>query len=343
MLTRLGSEILLAASDRLCFFITAIPSTPVLSYDESRLFASSAAPEIACLDAETGKTIWATMGASQFLAAPKVSSDDTRVYSIEEQDGRVFCQEQASGEVLWLASCDQFQTSCANSSVRSEFALSSSGQFLYYGDVLGHVIALKLGDTTAPTLAPVATEAPSPAVVTPLYPASGTGEQPAPPGKSHLKKGLTIGGSIALIIFATVIGVGSSCIIIALKRLKSVPHPQQMHDQDDKTEEDETYSQTSDQPSSPDPYEDAILSKHPVKRTFVDDASLPRSFVSPKRARFSETQCSLSPSQLSSQAIPAPQADRISVLLGTSNCVKPLNSPDSSEPEDYSFGASLLL
>ena len=267
---------------------------------------------------------------------------------------------------------------------------------MYYGDVFGWIVSLKLGDTietvvpsAAPTLAPsqtptkqngdvietvvpapVPTSAPTqaptrqdgdmietvvPAPAPTLAPAQAPTRQHGPTvvapqdpewptiaeskqQNSNVKRGLTLGGSIALILVAAIIGIGASVYILTVNQFKTRPHPQQERHLplDAIDDHDVHYLQPHDHPGQhPDPYEDAMISKiQPTRHTYTDDYD-PGTYHSEDlyRKQYSDDFDNYSH---------AP-ADRISQRLGTSNKIMPISAPGTRGAEDYSYGASLLL
>jgi hypothetical protein len=294
-----------------------------------------------CVDTQSGDTLWALLGTSAFLAEAKVSPDDSRVFNLQSADGRVYCNDQISGDTLWVADCDLFVEDCS-STVQAEFTLSNNGQYLYYGDVAGWMIALKLGDmieavvpAPTPALAPVAVP-----VFTPQEPGSPEWPTVAETQQetSNVKRGLTLGGSIALILVAVIIGIGASVYIFAVNHFKTYPHPQQEPHLpvDAIVDHDIHYLQPHDHPEQhPDPYEDAMISKIQSTRQEYPQDYDPGTALSedPYRKQYSEDFDNYSH---------AP-ADRISQRLGTSNKIMPITAQGTLGAEDYSYGASLLL
>lgn len=314
----------------LACFLVAIPAAPVLSHDESRLFVSSASTEVVCVDTQSGDTIWALLGTSAFLAEAKVSPDDSRVFNMQSADGRVYCNDQISGDTLWVANCDLFEEDCSNT-VQAEFTLSNSGQYLYYGDVIGRIVALKLGDINiAPSKAP--TNQKLPTVFGPddheslEWPREAESQQQ----NSNVKRGLTLGGSLALIMMAVVVSIGASVYIFTINHFKTYPHPQQERHLplDAIADHDIHHLQPQDHPEDhPDPYEDAMISKlQPTRQKYSDD---------PYQKEYTDDFDNYI-------HIHAP-ADRISQRLGTSNKILPISALGTGGAEDYSYGASLLL
>jgi hypothetical protein len=268
------------------------------------------------------------------LSEPKISPDDERLYIIQSGDGGVAGWNQIDAELLWLVSCDQFEKGCSNA-VRAEFSLSRDGQFLYYGDVDGRVIAVKLGEfvTPVPTVAPVPAP-PTPVII--LNPTTGL-EWPPPPDlrsqeeeNKQVNIGVSMGGSIALIVMSATIAVGAVMYITMAHRFRTHPHPQQEpHPIGEVGQIDSPGSHhTSDFEDAPDAYEDAIIFKKRVGRSHATE-------YDPKR-QFSND-------DLYENTSVAPPADRLSLVLGTSNLIQPISPPGTPGAEDYSFGASLLV
>ena len=305
----------------------AIPVAPILSRDESRLFVPSASTQMACIDSQKGTTLWEMMGNSRFLAEPKVSPDDERVYFIQSGDGLVYGVEQEGGAVLWATTCDQFEEDCANS-VLSESALSRDGRYFYYGDVMGRVIALQLGDFEPPGSAPGDN---SPTNTYPLDPANWPPmmNDEANGSRPNVKKGPTLGGSIALIVLATLIGTGASIYIIFTNNMKTHPHPMQEPHLDDPVIQNDLGLPPADLANVPDPYEDMIILKHAADsaKHFPDEYGGSYYYGEGFATRDADEFDNYSH---------AP-ADRISRRLGTSNLIQ------LPRPEDYSYGASVLV
>jgi PQQ-like domain len=113
--------------------------------DGRRLFASTSKSTIHGVDSATGGTIWDIVGTSIFQSEPRISPDDQRVYFAHSVDGKIFSVGQRDGKVRWSLSCDVFEENCSNP-VSAGFALSVSGQYLYYADIFGKIVALKLGN-----------------------------------------------------------------------------------------------------------------------------------------------------------------------------------------------------
>ena len=282
---------------------------------------------MACIDSKKGTTLWEMMGNSRFLAEPKVSPDDHRVYFIQSGDGLVYGLKQDGGTVLWAITCDQFEEDCANS-VLSEFALSRDGRHLFYGDVRGRVISLELGGFEAPVPAPTGD---SPTHIYPLDPTNWPpmSNEQASGTRSDVKRGPTLGGSIALIVLATLVGTGASIYIIFMNNMKTHPHPMQEPQLNDAVFPSDLGPPPTDLANHPDPYEDEIILKHAAitAKHFRGDQ---------EGSRYYEDGISVKDYDEFDNFSHAP-ADRISRRLGTSNLIQ------LPRPEDYSYGASVLV
>jgi len=97
------------------------------------------------VNSSTGKTIWDFEGTSVFVSEPRVSPDNKRVYFAQSLDGKILSLDQQNGTIMWSVGCDAFDETCSNVIVQANFALSTSGQHLYYSDVFGTVVALTVG------------------------------------------------------------------------------------------------------------------------------------------------------------------------------------------------------
>jgi hypothetical protein len=264
---------------------------------------------LASINTLNGKANWKVSGTSAFLSEARVSPDDKRIYVAQSADGRIFCLDQLSGSFLWEGSCDQFEEDCSNS-VRSDFDLSSSGQFLYFSDVKGRLISLKLGDVVEvfePTAAPIWS---GPFMPTNDIDWANDEDQAGP------SEGSSIGGTITLIVLATMVAVASTIYIIMVNRRKRAPHPMQ-----EPCPETDEYD-----PNGPDPYEDSIIIQHAHKENGMGESS----------DAFNPLQRSFDSDESLINVVHYPPSDRMSVLMGTANRIAPLR-------EDFSYGASVLV
>ena len=128
-----------------------VPTAPVLSADEERLFVVTVKNETICLDSRTGATMWKARSPnpSALLAEPRASPDNHRLYVILSEDGRVHAINQRNGLPLWSFGCDQRNlpagNTCMTPPVFADFDLAADGTILYYGTSDGRIVALTLG------------------------------------------------------------------------------------------------------------------------------------------------------------------------------------------------------
>jgi hypothetical protein len=307
-----------------------IPTAPTLSIDGNRLFVSTSSSNSHCIDTKSGSRLWDVAGTSPFLAEARVSPDDERVYFIQSIDGRVYAFEQETGGQLWMTSCDAFEEDCSNS-VKASFTISRSGQYLYYVDVLGKVIALKLGDLVENETPGGAVEEEEEATADPVgqvvedpdetwLGSSISGEEPP------VKSGPAIGGTIALIILAMLVALASGIYVMLVLRDKSKRKGgAHQRPKDDAPEADEVVG--------PDPYEDSLISKH--DHSLLSEDTEPTFWLEENAE----------PSEMGSlydecyqQPVPS---NRFTKIMSGSNRVAPV--PVAPPREDFSLGAAILV
>jgi hypothetical protein len=274
------------------------------------------------MDTRTGKKNWVHSGTSAFLARSNVSPDDQRLYVIQSVDGRILSFNQLTGELNWLVSCDQFEEDCANS-VYADFEISYTGEYLIYGDILGRIVALKLGfmlEDFEPTAAPGVDIVD--ASDNEIWPeTSGTNGDNSPSSAA-------LGVIIFLIVLVAIVTTASLSYILFMNSLKTAPHPmQEQHPPDDEPNTTWDYSLPLDLDFAPDKYEDTIISQHKFNLQVEPEFQIP---VTPSKGFGRKT---LDGQFESMGPIPA---DRLSLLLGTSSRIAPIR-------EDYSYGALVLV
>jgi Tol biopolymer transport system component len=179
--------------------------------DGRRLFVSTSTSSIYGIDSSAGSTIWDVIGSSGFQSEPRVSPDDQRVYVAQSLDGQILSIDQQDGRVHWAISCDEFEADCSNS-VLANFALSSSGQYLYYADVFGKIVALTLGNFVETTTNGNDGEGARQNSGGDFF-----GEQ-TPRGSSHSQTGSSRGTYIALVILGMVISFGIGVFMFLVRR-----------------------------------------------------------------------------------------------------------------------------
>ena len=289
-----------------------IPVAPTLSNDGQRLFVSTSSNHFYCLDSQTGQKKWQVPGASPFLTGARVSPDDQRVYIIQSIDGWLYAYDQPSGVLMWLTSCDSSQQHCSNP-VKATFALSRTGEYLYYADVFGKVMALKLGHLVVESIDHPPTKSPG----TFRPPLGSSQASSSTPIQTSSKSGPSLGGTVALVIVAMLLAIGSGFYAVLLRRDKIRFRSKGSSQRQSKKERDGDFSEPG-----PDPYEDSVISEHQRKSTGSQAIWLEET---KKQGSFD------------SEEVPASlTSDKRSMLIGTSNRVAPLT-------EDFSLGAAVLV
>ena len=111
---------------------------------------------------KSGTMTWEVPIGSVTLGQPVVSYDNKRVYFIEAQ-GTVAAHDTRTGERLWSIDCKEYLSddNCQSSIVEGEFSLSANGQWLYFGNRMGQVVALRVGNPPTDPPTPVPTPKPT--------------------------------------------------------------------------------------------------------------------------------------------------------------------------------------
>eukprot|EP00567_Pseudictyota_dubia_P013152 CAMPEP_0197436880 /NCGR_PEP_ID=MMETSP1175-20131217/4234_1 /TAXON_ID=1003142 /ORGANISM="Triceratium dubium, Strain CCMP147" /LENGTH=675 /DNA_ID=CAMNT_0042966271 /DNA_START=276 /DNA_END=2303 /DNA_ORIENTATION=- len=140
---------------------TPVPNSAALSNDGTMLFSASATNSFHRIDAASGNVTWTAVTATEVVTEPRVSPDDTRVYTIQQGAGVVTAHDVSDGTAIWTTKCDKYQNQnpFCQYGVEAEFSVSSTGYYLYYSDNRGTVVALELGGVPPPTtMAPTGSE-----------------------------------------------------------------------------------------------------------------------------------------------------------------------------------------
>ena len=107
---------------------------------------------------KAGTITWEVPIGSVTLGQPAVSYDNRRVYFIEAKEGTVAAHDTRTGQRMWSIGCQDYlpDENCQSSIVEGEFSLSSNGQMIYFGNRMGQVVALRVGNppTEPPTPRP---------------------------------------------------------------------------------------------------------------------------------------------------------------------------------------------
>jgi len=153
-----------------------IQSQPVLDSQGQYLCVSGVNNDFYCLESEYGTQLWRAQEGSQILARPHIfEGTDWKkvVYTIETNNGRVRQYDLYSGRRYWDYSCADISNKRCQNAVEAEFALSPSGNTIYYGDIYGRINSLEVGNfvTESPSTTPSSIPTVSPTGLPTLTPA----------------------------------------------------------------------------------------------------------------------------------------------------------------------------
>jgi len=127
-----------------------------ISSDGRRLYAVGGGVQIMCIDTESGTSLWSEDDEfTSFVAPPLLAEREgatSVIYSAEYTSGNIRQNDATSGARLWTYNCGA--NSCP--SIEADFSVSGSGNFLYYGDIFGNIVSLRVGTfvTPAPSVSP---------------------------------------------------------------------------------------------------------------------------------------------------------------------------------------------
>lgn len=335
-----------------------VSAAPVLSADEERLFVVTVQNETVCLNTKTGVQMWSEKAqkGTQLLSEPKGSPDNQRVYVIMSKNGKVHGINQKDGTGLWSFGCDEMnlpsETKCTNPSVTADFDLSPDGTILYYGAADGRIIALTLGhrlvenneEGQTPSI-PTSTS-----TVTIIY----DGDEKEERGPLEFDKdipgifdvnmagnannqalGIKIAGTIVAIIVSMAVAMVSIMYVmrakgVDLSDLRNYRLPRNgffsKNDGGKRHTRVERVGRGKKSLDGPDQYEDEIIA------SLSEDESIEPQFntlwVDPTHSK---------PKPIfNDNDDESPPADRLSVLLGTSNRIAPIS-------DNFGFGQAVLL
>ena len=141
------------------FLLAAFFSSPAVDSTGEFLVMAGVARDLYCLQTADGSDWWFDGDGSQIVARPQIweSTNEAVVYVIEARDGTIRQQDLTSGSRNWEFNCaDVGGLTLCQDSVEADFAISPSGNVLYYGDIFGRISSLQVAEflTEAPTLAP---------------------------------------------------------------------------------------------------------------------------------------------------------------------------------------------
>ena len=154
-----------------CTLLEALINAPTVS-NTGLLLVAGNSYDLFCFNSETGERIWTdSFSRSSYMVEPHVTEIDgnaTVVYAIEALNGNIRQHGAWDGTRNWEFNCEDLSgvIGCQDG-VEAEFSLSSTGNVLYYGDIFGKIIALKVADfvTPDPSSVPTTTISPNPTSV----------------------------------------------------------------------------------------------------------------------------------------------------------------------------------
>lgn len=143
-------------------------SQPVMDSTGEYLLVAGLDTDFYVFQTENGRERWRVNQASQILAQPRIFEDENNawrkvVYVIEVQNGRVRQYDMFNGRRFWDYSCADISNSMCQDGVEADFAITPSGNIIYYGDIYGRINALEVATfaTEAPSSAPSAFPTPA--------------------------------------------------------------------------------------------------------------------------------------------------------------------------------------
>ena len=122
--------------------------------------------DLICFHSETGEQIWTDfLSRSSYMVEPQVTEirgNATVVYAIEALNGNIRQHDAWDGTRNWEFNCENLTgvVGCQDG-VEAEFTLSSTGNVLYYGDIFGKIVALKVADFATPNPTSTSTSNPT--------------------------------------------------------------------------------------------------------------------------------------------------------------------------------------
>lgn len=312
----------------------AVTTAPVLSADEQRLFLVTVRNETVCLDATSGVRKWAakTRNPSLILSEPKASPDNQRLYVVNSEDGKLHGIDQISGRVFWTFGCGgkdlPIGNKCSAPTVHANFDLSYDGSVLYFVAADGRVAALTLGSKVEE-----AKQTPSISTTVSIqfdddggpfeFDRKSNVDSLPPTNAMDQNVGLKIAGTVVAILVSLAVAMTSVMYVVRNKgielrdignyRLPRYGQPKEKR---------HSYVTRLD---GPDNYEDQIIA-----RLSEDEQSIEQQFntlwVDPTHSN----------PKYYVQDDESPTADRLSVLLGTSNRIAPIS-------DNFGFGQAVLI
>jgi outer membrane protein assembly factor BamB len=333
-----------------------VSTAPVLSADEERLFVVTVRNETVCLNTKTGIQMWSekTQKSSQLFSEPKASPDNQRLYVIMSKNGKVHGINQKDGKALWSFGCDENNlpsgSTCATPTVAADFDLSADGTILYYGAADGRIVALTLGHRVvennkggqSPSI-PTSTS-----TVSIVYDGdekergpmefdkttAGTHHGNLVSSANNQNLGVKIAGTIVAIIVSMAVTMVSIMYVmrakgVDLRDLRNYRLPRNgFFSKDDGGKRHtrvERVGRGRKIPDGPDRYEDQIIASLSEDES-IESSQFNTLWVDPTHSN---------PKPIINDD-ESPPADRLSVLLGTSNRIAPIM-------DNFGFGQAVLI
>mmetsp|Transcript_19352 Transcript_19352/g.48187 ORF Transcript_19352/g.48187 Transcript_19352/m.48187 type:complete len:1201 (-) Transcript_19352:2687-6289(-) len=180
-----------------------LQTQPVMGNSGNYVCLAGVDNDFSCLLSNSGREVWRNEETSQILAQPIIFRGERRnvVYAIETERGRVHSYDLFSGRKYWDYSCsDTPWDDLCTDPVEADFAITSSGNTIFYGDVNGRItsLAVAIFDTEAPTIAPTGTPTATPTgnPTSTRYPTQmPVNATIVAPGKPGLEDEIQLGGS----------------------------------------------------------------------------------------------------------------------------------------------------
>jgi hypothetical protein len=132
---------------------------PIIDSNGDYLLVPGVDSDFYCFQSDNGRQLWRDEEGSQIMARPHIWDGDARkpvVYAIESLNGRIRQYDLYSGERNWDYSCADISDKLCQDAVEAEFAITPSGNTIYYGDIYGRINSLEVAKfaTEMPTVAP---------------------------------------------------------------------------------------------------------------------------------------------------------------------------------------------
>ena len=320
----------------------AVSTAPVLSTDEERVFVVTVRNETVCLDAQTGDRKWATKTRhpSPILSEPRASPDNQRLYVVNSADGKMHAFNQNDGNMLWSFGCDEKGlpdgSKCQAPEVYADFALSYEGTVMYFGATDGEIAAIKLGGLENEE----AVKEPEPSIPTTViitFDDDGRGplefdresdkDNALAPARTNGTFGVKVAGTIFAIVACLVIATISLLFVVRskgidLRDLRNYRLPRYGRDG-------EFHSRVT-RSKGPDNHEDQIVATISADEESDEFNTL---WVDPTHS---------DPKYYNHEGDESPSADRLSILLGTSNKVPP-STTVAPISDNFGFGQAVVI